>query len=257
VAFRVVIPARHAASRLPGKPLLPLAGRPMIAHVHDCARRSGAQTVIVATDDARIERAARDFGADVRMTADTHRSGTDRLAEVVAAEGWADETIVVNLQGDEPLMPPACIRQVAEALATHPEADVATLCTPIHHPAELFDPHVVKVVRDAADHALYFSRAPIPWHRDEFAGDPDALPADTPFLRHIGLYAYRAGFLRDYVAAAPAPLEVAESLEQLRVLWHGGRIVVPVAVAIPGPGVDTPNDLARVERILLEEGKGM
>lgn len=254
MAFRVVIPARYAASRLPGKPLLPLAGRPMIAHVHDCARRSGAQTVIVATDDARIAQAARDFGADVRMTADTHRSGTDRLAEVVAAEGWADDTIVVNLQGDEPLMPPACIRQVAEALAAHPEADVATLCTPVHHPAELFDPHVVKVVRDAADHALYFSRAPIPWHRDEFAGDPDTLPADTPFLRHIGLYAYRAGYLRDYVTAAPAPLERAESLEQLRVLWHGGRIVVPVAEAIPGPGVDTPDDLARVERILLGEG---
>ena len=255
MGFRVVIPARHAASRLPGKPLLPLAGRPMLAHVHDCALRSGAQTVIVATDDMRIERAARDFGAEVRMTAETHRSGTDRLAEVVATEGWAEESIVVNLQGDEPLIPPACIRQVAEALAAHPEADVATLCTPIRHPAELFDPHVVKVVRDAAEHALYFSRAPIPWHRDEFAGDPDTLPADTPFLRHIGLYAYRAGFLRDYVAAEPAPLEVAESLEQLRVLWHGGRIVVPVAVAIPGPGVDTPDDLAKVERILMGEGE--
>ncbi len=248
--FRVVIPARHAASRLPGKPLLPLAGRPMIAHVHDCARQSGAQSVIIATDDARIEAAATAFGAEVRMTADTHRSGTDRLAEVVASEGWPDETIVVNLQGDEPLMPPACIRQVAEALAAHADADVATLCTPIHHPAELFDPHVVKVVRDARERALYFSRAPIPWHRDEFAGDPDTLPADTPFLRHIGLYAYRAGFLRDYVTADPAPLELAESLEQLRVLWYGGRIVVPVAAALPGPGVDTPDDLARVERIL-------
>ncbi len=254
--FRVVIPARHAASRLPGKPLLPLAGRPMIAHVHDCARQSGAQTVIIATDDARIEAAAKGFGADVRMTAATHRSGTDRLAEVVAMEGWADDTIVVNLQGDEPLMPAACIRQVAEALAAHPQADVATLCTPIRSPQELFDPHVVKVVRDGRDFALYFSRAPIPWHRDEFAGDPDTLPAGTPFLRHIGLYAYRAGFLRDYVTAAPAPLETAESLEQLRVLWHGGRIVVPRATELPGPGVDTPDDLARVERILQGEGGG-
>ena len=226
MGFRVVIPARHAASRLPGKPLLPLAGRPMIAHVHECARQSGAQTVIVATDDVRIEKAAAAFGAEVRMTADTHRSGTDRLAEVVAMENWPDDAIVVNLQGDEPLMPASCIRQVAETLAARPEADMATLCTPIRSPQELFDPHVVKVVRDARENALYFSRAPIPWHRDEFAGDPDTLPA--------------------------SPLEVAESLEQLRVLWHGGRIAVPVAVETPGPGVDTPDDLARVEHIILK-----
>ncbi len=252
MGFRVVIPARHAASRLPGKPLLPLAGRPMIAHVHECARQSGAETVIVATDDTRIGKAAAAFGAEVRMTADTHRSGTDRLAEVVAMENWPDDAIVVNLQGDEPLMPASCIRQVAETLAARPEADMATLCTPIRSPQELFDPHVVKVVRDARENALYFSRAPIPWHRDEFAGDPDTLPADTPFLRHIGLYAYRAGYLREFVAAAPSPLEVAESLEQLRVLWHGGRIAVPVAVETPGPGVDTPDDLARVEHIILK-----
>jgi len=244
--FSVVIPARFAASRLPGKPLLEIAGRPMIHHVHERAQESGAQTVVIATDDARVQTAAEDFGAQVCMTSSEHRSGTDRLAEVVDLLALADDAIVVNLQGDEPLMPPALIHQVAENLAAQPMASMATLCSRIDSAEELFDPHAVKVVMDVEGMALYFSRAAIPWDRDAFATSTEHLPARSEHYRHIGLYAYRAGFLRQYVAWPSCHLEAMESLEQLRVLWHGHRIHCAEAVQTPPPGVDTEADLERV-----------
>ena len=247
MGFRVIIPARHASTRLPGKPLREIAGRPMLQHVYDCARRSKAGDVIIATDDDRIRDTAEGFGATVCLTSAEHRSGTERLAEVVDELAIPDEEIIVNLQGDEPLMPVACINQVAEALASHPAAMVSTLCVPITDPDELFDPHVVKVVRNREGYALYFSRAPVPWHRAEFDTGRTRLPDDgTVFLRHIGLYGYRAGYIKEYVRQEHCALERAESLEQLRVLWHGGRIIVPEALEIPGPGVDTEADLEKV-----------
>lgn len=244
-AFKVVIPARYGSTRLPGKPLLPLVGKPMIQHVVERARESGADEVLVATDDRRIRDACAGFGAESVMTRADHRSGSDRIAEVIERCGWPDETIVVNLQGDEPTMPPALIDQVASDLAQRPEVGMATLAHPISDIETLFDPHVVKVVTDAAGFALYFSRAPVPWHRDEFLGGRAVLPGSVPFLRHIGLYGFRAGFLRRYVAWEPSPLELAESLEQLRVLWYGEPIHVGVAREAPGAGVDTTQDLAR------------
>ncbi len=248
LAFRVAIPARYASTRLPGKPLLPLAGEPMLAHVYRRALESGAEAVVIATDDERIAHVAHQLGAPVCMTSPHHASGTDRLAEVVEQLGWDESCIVVNLQGDEPLMPPALIRQTAELLAAYPEAGLATLCTLIQHPGELFDPNVVKVVRDAQGFASYFSRAPIPWQRDYFAlHGQTSLPAEVTFYRHLGLYAYRAGVLRRYPQLALAPTEQGESLEQLRALWHGIRIQVAVANCAPPPGVDTAEDLARAE----------
>lgn len=252
--FKVVIPARFASTRLPGKPLLEINGKPMIQHVVERARASAADEVVVATDDKRIADACDALGVRAVLTAAGHRSGTDRIAEVVERCGWSSETVVVNLQGDEPCMPPALIDQVAAELA---EADadsvgVATLAYPIRDSAVLFDPHVVKVVTTAAGLALYFSRAPVPWHRDEFLGKRARLPDSVTFLRHIGLYAYRVSFLKRYVVFEPSPLELAESLEQLRVLWHGEAIRVGVASEEPGPGVDTPDDLARVATRLAQ-----
>ena len=247
MSFRVIIPARFESTRLPGKPLREVAGKPMIQHVHECASNSDSEQVIIATDDARIQQAAEAFGAVVCMTSTEHRSGTERLAEVIENMHIDYADIIVNVQGDEPLMPTTCINQVATALANTPQANVATLCTPIPTHHELFDPHIVKVVRDSSDMALYFSRAPIPWHREEFSADPDSLPSDqTPYYRHIGLYAYRAGYIREYVELAACDLEQAESLEQLRVLYHGGRIVCVEAHEVPGPGVDTEADLEKV-----------
>jgi 3-deoxy-manno-octulosonate cytidylyltransferase (CMP-KDO synthetase) len=247
LSFRVIIPARYESTRLPGKPLRDMAGKPMIQHVHERASSSESQQVIIATDDVRIQQAAEAFGAIVCMTSTEHRSGTERLAEVIETMHIDDADIIVNVQGDEPLMPTICINQVATALANTPEANVATLCTPINSHDQLFDPHVVKVVRDSNDMALYFSRAPIPWHREEFSAGPDSLPSDnTPYYRHIGLYAYRAGYIREYVTLAACDLEQAESLEQLRVLYHGGRIVCVEAHEVPGPGVDTEADLEKV-----------
>jgi 3-deoxy-manno-octulosonate cytidylyltransferase (CMP-KDO synthetase) len=243
--FAVVIPARYASTRLPGKPLADIGGRPMIRHVWDRAIESGADRVVIATDDARIVAAAGAFGAEVCLTRADHRSGTDRIAEVADRLGWADDAIVVNLQGDEPAMPPALLRQVADDLAAHAEAALATLGVPIRDRAELFDPNVVKAVTDGAGWALYFSRAPIPWHRDSFPV-AERLPAGVEYIRHLGLYAYRVGFLRRFVAWAPAPLETCESLEQLRALWHGARIRLGMAGATPGPGVDTAEDLERL-----------
>ena len=253
-AFTVVIPARHASSRLPGKPLRELAGKPMLQHVHEVARCSGAAQVIVATDDARIEAAAQAFGADVCMTSPEHASGTDRLAEVVEQRGLTDDTLVVNLQGDEPLMPPALLRQVADNLAANPDAAIATLATPMVAAGEFFDPNVVKVVTDRAGFALYFSRAPIPWDRDLLCDDVRALPIGIVPLRHIGLYAYRAGYLRRYADMRACPLEQAEQLEQLRALWYGERIHVDEAVQRPGPGVDTEDDVAIAEQLLQARG---
>ena len=256
VEFKVVIPARFGASRLPGKPLRELAGWPLVRHVHARASESGAE-VVIATDDARIRDACEGFGAVVCMTAAEHESGTARIAEVVAQRGWDDEAIVVNLQGDEPLVPPSLLRDVATDLANHPEADMATLVTPLDSGADLADPNVVKVVTDAAGYALYFSRAPVPWDRDRFAaaGGPAAAGPGAAHQRHVGLYAYRAGFLRRYVTLAPSPLEAIESLEQLRVLWHGGRIHVSTAAEVPGHGVDTEADLERVATLLASGGQ--
>jgi 3-deoxy-manno-octulosonate cytidylyltransferase (CMP-KDO synthetase) len=245
--FVVAIPARHASTRLPGKPLCLIAGEPMIVHVARRAMEAGAAEVVVATDDARIADAIRPLGLAVAMTSVAHASGTDRLAECAAQRGWADDRIVVNLQGDEPQCPPAAIRAVAQALRDS-GAPIATLATPIHATAELFDPNVVKVVRNAVGDALYFSRAPIPWHRDAFARDRITLPAGTPWLRHIGLYAYTAAALRRFSQSPPGVLEAVESLEQLRALELGWRIAVAVSpVALPA-GVDSAADLERVRR---------
>lgn len=248
--FKVVIPARYGSSRLPGKPLRMLAGAPMVEHVYRRACESGAEEVVIATDDARIETVAREFGATVVMTSAAHPSGTDRLAEVVDQLAWTDMSVIVNLQGDEPLMPPALVKQVAVNLAAHPAAAIATLATPIAAASELFDPNVVKVVCDAAGFALYFSRAPLPWARDSFALDKEQLPDNVAFRRHLGLYAYRASFLRSYRELTPAPLESIEMLEQLRALWHGAKIHVADAITQPGPGVDVEEDAERVADIL-------
>ena len=252
--FRVVIPARYGAVRLPGKPLVDIGGRPLIARVWERARQSGAAEVVVATDDDRVAAACSALGADVELTAPAHASGSDRVAEVIERRGWDTDDIVVNLQGDEPCMPPMLVDQVAADLAAHPRAAMATLCTPIDEAGALFDPHVVKVVTDAEGFALYFSRAPMPWHRNEFMGSRARLPAGVPFMRHIGLYAYRAGFLSRFVTWPLSPLEQAEALEQLRALWHGARIHVSLAAERPGPGVDTPGDVAQVLEWLGGEG---
>lgn len=243
--FKIVIPARYASTRLPGKPLLEIAGRPMLQHVFERVQHSGASEVVVATDDMRIADAARAFNADVCMTSTAHRSGTERLGEVVAQADWEDDTVVVNVQGDEPMLPPALVRQVAEGLAGHADAMVATLAYPLVSQAEATDLNIVKVVLDRYGYALYFSRAPIPCHRDGSTSGPSGIG-----LRHIGLYAYRAGFLRHYAELEPSPLEEAEKLEQLRVLWHGMKIYVGIAAEMPGPGVDTAADLDRVAALL-------
>lgn len=242
--FKVVIPARYASTRLPGKPLRLIDGRPMLQHVHERARLSGAETVVIATDDPRIEQAARAFSANVCMTSPEHTSGTERLGEVVEKLQWYDDDIIVNVQGDEPLIPPVLISQVAADLAGHADATVATLAHPVTSAAEVQDPNIVKVVRDRSGYALYFSRAAIPFCRDSQDADT------TGVLRHIGLYAYRAGFLRHYRKLEAAPLEQMEKLEQLRVLWHGMKIYVGTAAQMPGPGVDTEADLLSVERLI-------
>ena len=245
--FIVAIPARYGASRLPGKPLRLLAGEPLVLHVARRALAAGAREAWVATDDARIADALEGSGVHVAMTATTHPSGTDRLAECARIAGWDDDTIVVNLQGDEPFAPAAGIRAVAEALAAS-GADMATLAAPIDDAETLFDPNAVKLVRDADGYALYFSRAPIPWHRDAFAVDRTCLPeGDAACLRHIGIYAYRVGFLRRFAAMPPGRLEQLEALEQLRALEAGIRIAVELTPEPFPPGVDTPEDLARAE----------
>lgn len=249
-AFTVVIPARFGSSRFPGKPLKMIAGKPMVQHVWEQARKSSASRVVVATDDARIVEACHGFGAEVLLTREDHNSGTDRLAEVATQLGLGADAIVVNVQGDEPMIPPSIIDQVAANLAAHPEAGISTLAEPIDDVAALFNPNVVKVATDINGLALTFSRAPLPWARDALATSRDVLPAGVPYRRHIGIYAYRAGFLHDFVAWGPCWLENTESLEQLRALWHGVRIHVADALEAPPAGVDTPEDLERVKRLL-------
>ncbi|MCL5060552.1 MAG: 3-deoxy-manno-octulosonate cytidylyltransferase [Candidatus Thermoplasmatota archaeon] len=246
--FRVVIPARYASSRLPGKPLADIGGRPMVLHVLERALQAGAESVVVATDDARVLQAVEAAGHQALMTSPDHQSGTERLVEVAETLGWADDTLVVNVQGDEPLIDPALIREAARQLVLHDDAVMATLAHPIHDHADFVNPNVVKVVADEAGYALYFSRAPIPWPRDAFAVQ-QAMPHELGALRHIGLYAYRAGFLRAYAGLASSPLERYEMLEQLRVLWHGHRISLGITPTAPAPGVDTPEDLERVRSL--------
>jgi 3-deoxy-manno-octulosonate cytidylyltransferase (CMP-KDO synthetase) len=253
--FTVVVPARYASTRLPAKPLADLHGKPMVVRVAERASECGAATVVVATDHEAVREAVEGHGFAAMMTRADHLSGTDRLAEVVARLGLAEDEIVVNLQGDEPLMPAALVVEVVHTLAQRTSAAIATAAYPIADAAELWNPHAVKVVCDRQGYALYFSRAPIPYARDAFAAlppgvAPDAMPEGLPALRHIGLYAYRAGFLRTYASLAPSPVERFESLEQLRAIWHGHRIAVTVAEAAPPPGVDTPEDLVRVRRTL-------
>ena len=269
--FTVVIPARYASSRLPAKPLADIAGKSMIQRVYEQAMKSDAAYVIVATDDARIETAVKDFGGRVCMTSDKHESGTDRLQEVAQALGLADDAIVVNVQGDEPLIPPAVINQVALNMANAQAASMATLSEPIHSRDDFLNPNVVKVVSDKEGYALYFSRASLPWPRDDFstlagaegssaakenalAGAEGsrslpALPNSDQFQRHIGIYAYRVSLLNEFVGWDVAPIEALESLEQLRVMWNGRRIhVAPAVEEVPG-GVDTPEDLARLRAL--------
>lgn len=250
VEFKIVIPARYGSSRLPGKPLLDIAGRPMIVHVCERALEAGAAEVVVATDDERIVDAVAGLPVSAVMTRPDHHSGTERIAEVVDLLGWTDAAIVVNLQGDEPLIPPDLKRRLARLLARQDVAEVATLAAPIHEREEIFNPNAVKVVLDRDGHALYFSRAPIPWHRDGFASAESTLPHDFPWLRHIGIYAYSVGFLRRYVAWPHSPLESIESLEQLRILWMGERILVLPVEQAPEAGVDTEDDLLRVRERL-------
>jgi len=246
--FHVVIPARFASSRFPGKPLVLLAGRTVLERVWRQARQSAAADVVVATDDERIAAAARALGADVLMTRDSHRSGTERAAEVAEVRGWADDDVVVNVQGDAPLIPPAAINQVAGLLAAWPAAAISTLCTPIQDIGDYRSSHIVKVVCDRDGRALYFSRSPIP-------ASSHSGPADVPeSFRHVGLYAYRAGALRRIAAAPACTLEVSESLEQLRALWLGLEIRVALARDLLGPDVDTPEDLDRAVQFLRLTG---
>ena len=252
--FKVVIPARYASTRLPAKPLLDLGGRPMIQWVIDAACRSAADEVLVATDDARIAAAAVDPRSTGRslavMTRADHMSGTDRIAEVAQARGWDGRTVVVNVQGDEPQLPPQLIDQVASLLEHHADADIATLCTPITSVHEFLDPNVVKVVTGRGSVALYFSRAPIPWHRD---GAAHGLASQTSILgaqRHLGIYAYRVDALRTLTAMAPSDLEVTEKLEQLRALQAGMKLVVGIAAVPPPTGIDTEGDATRVRALL-------
>lgn len=250
--FIVAIPARYGSTRLSGKPLRMIAGVPMIVRVAKRALQAGATQVVVATDDERIVDALAEQGVEVCMTRSDHASGSDRLAECVALYGWPPDTIVVNLQGDEPFAPAAGILEVAHALAED-NAPMATLATPITDVHELFDPNVVKLVCSSQGRAMYFSRAPLPWARDAFAADRNTLPEAVPFLRHIGIYAYRAGFLQQYAGLARTPLEQAESLEQLRVLEHGYPIAVRLTPEPFPPGIDTEADLRRAEAWLSSQ----
>ncbi len=249
-AFKVVIPARFASSRLPGKPLLDLGGKPMVVRVGERARLSGAGEIWVATDHAEVRAACEAHGFAALMTRSDHPTGTDRLAEVVAQRGWANDTIVVNVQGDEPLIEPDVIVHTARQLAIS-GADIATVAHPIADPADFFNPNVVKVVCRADGDAAYFSRAPIPYARDHFAreGGGASLPAAFPAYRHVGLYAYRASFLKAYAGLSVAPTESFEALEQLRALWHGYRISVALIDAAPAAGVDTPEDAEKMRKL--------
>ena len=253
MSFTVLIPARMASTRLPDKPLADIGGLPMVVRVARRAALAGALRIVVACDDARVLDACRAHGVDAILTRADHASGSDRLAQACELLGLDGANVVVNVQGDEPLIDPALVRQCADLLETDTEAVVATAAHAIEDPADFTNPNVVKVVLDAKFRALYFSRAPIPWWRDGSTPERAAIPRDGGALRHIGLYAYRAGYLRQFPRLSMAPLEKVESLEQLRVLWHGGRIVVHIAAAAPPAGVDTPEDLARIRSLLADD----
>ena len=250
--YKIVIPARYSSSRLPGKPLIELAGKPMIQHVYERAAVTGVKEIVVATDDDRIAVVAKGFGADVVMTREDHENGTERIAEVAQVRGWQADDVVVNLQGDEPLVPRDLIEATAAGLLNNPQAGMSSLCTAIATAEEVFDPNVVKVVLDQHQFALYFSRAPIPWDRDEYARSK-AVSTKMPVYRHIGMYGYRVSFLQQYQLMEPCTLEQTESLEQLRALWYGTRIHMSVIESAPGHGVDTPADAERVARLLAQE----
>lgn len=256
-AFIVLIPARKASSRLPAKVLADLAGKPMVVRVAERAAQSGATRVLIATDDAEIRDAVEAHGFQALMTRADHPSGTDRLSEAAQQLGLADEAIVVNVQGDEPLISPLLIAEVAAELARRPDCAIATACHPLTQAEEMFNPNIVKVTLDARNTALYFSRAAIPWARDAFAANrgalPAAIPEGLPIYRHMGLYAYRTSFLRKYPALESAPIERFEALEQLRALWHGYRIAVHITAATAAPGVDTPADLELVRTLLARQ----
>jgi len=248
VKFSVIIPARYASTRFPGKPLADVAGKPMVVRVAERARRSGAAEVIIATDDARISAAAARHGFESAMTSKRHASGTDRIAEVAARRRYPGSRIVVNVQGDEPLIEPSLIRRVASDLARHRGAAMTTACHLLRDARELANPNVVKVVLDRDGYALYFSRAPIPWAREGFARGISRIPQGLPVFRHLGIYAYRAAFLRAFTRLPPVAIERFEALEQLRALAHGHRIHCAITRATPHPGVDTPADLKRILR---------
>ncbi|MDD2724635.1 MAG: 3-deoxy-manno-octulosonate cytidylyltransferase [Methylovulum sp.] len=250
--FKVVIPARYASTRLPGKPLLGIAGLPMIAHVCKRASEAGAEEIIVATDDGRIMQTVQDLGFNAVMTRTDHQSGTERIAEVAQQRGWAEDTVIVNLQGDEPLIPPDYIRDVAAALAGQQHAGIATLAAGIIDADEIFNPNAVKVVLDQHGYALYFSRAPIPWERGNFSATGGTPSGKMPYLRHIGIYAYRVAFLQRYCQWPASVLETVESLEQLRILWQGEAVRVQTVAQTPPAGVDTLEDLQRVEKLLAK-----
>jgi 3-deoxy-manno-octulosonate cytidylyltransferase (CMP-KDO synthetase) len=252
--FTVLIPARYASTRLPGKPLADICGKPMIVRVAERAIASGAARVVVATDDRRIVEAAALHRIESVLTRADHPTGTDRLAEAAVQLGLAPQEIVVNVQGDEPLLASALIRRIAELLAASPEASIATACHPIVDLQEAFNPNVVKVALDRRNYALYFSRATIPWAREAFAPAVRTLPADLPLYRHYGLYAYRVDFLMRYPTLATAPVERFEVLEQLRALWHGYKIVVDITTGTPAPGIDTPADLEQARAIYAAGG---
>lgn len=252
MSFTVVIPARYASTRLPAKLLKELKGKTVLQRVHESVSKSSANKIIVATDDDRIAELVAEFGGEVCMTAITHQSGTQRIAEVIKTKNISAETIIVNVQGDEPFMPVACIEQIAKLLADNPDVVMATLCTPLTSEDEVFDSNVVKVVTNRDGNAMYFSRASIPWYRGDYENKKINQTHLNNTFRHIGIYAYRANFVQRYVDYASSPLEEIEMLEQLRVLWYGHSIKVAQAVEIPGPGIDTASDLEKAKSLLEE-----
>lgn len=249
--YKIVIPARYASSRLPGKPLIELAGKPMIQHVYERALATGVQDIVVATDDERIQQAALAFGAEVVMTSPEHENGTERIAEVAQIKGWDQDAVIVNLQGDEPLIPQSLIELTAQGLIENPEAGMSSICTPIQSDADVFNPNVVKVVLNKDNFALYFSRASIPWDRDQYQHDKMQKTDKIPVYRHIGMYGYRVSFLQQYSQMTACALEATEALEQLRALWYGVKIHMGIIEQAPAHGVDTLEDAKRVEQLLL------
>lgn len=251
MSFTIIIPARYASTRLPRKPLLDIAGKPMIQHVWEQAQKTNAKRVIVATDHTEIAQTVEKFGGEICLTSDKHTSGTERLAEVIDKTALPENEIIVNIQGDEPLIPPIIVQQVADNLARY-QVNMATLAVKIFTKEELLNPNVVKAITDKNGMALYFSRATIPFPRDQIKQCSDAFIAEQNYLRHLGIYAYRAGFIKQYVAWQPTALEQLESLEQLRALWYGEKIHIDIASQVPQVGVDTAEDLERVRQILTE-----